>query len=285
MVAHNVNAILAPMFQGRIRVERVGRLGLGGVGDADVTIDDPGGCAVLVFRGMSVRVDTWTAVKSAILGGKRPFVVRLTEVEVASLHVDMDSDSDGRLRVQAAFAPAKPSAPPDPNARGLELIVSGIAVAHASAFGPGAAPLVVDLDDFHGAFALDPLALEADISTSRVVARRIVNGADVGGTLEAHIRLPSNSRGIAGRVHWEGTAGAIAHTIVAFVEDERIDASVDVPDIAPPDVRTVWADSPMDRHASFHAEAHGGDVTNGRPDWNASRRRGFGRPRQALRLG
>jgi translocation and assembly module TamB len=257
MVAHDVNAILAPMFKGRIRVEHVGHLGLGGVGDTDVTIDDPAGHAVLVVRGVSVRVDTWTAVKSAILGGKKPLVVRLTDVEVASLHVDLDSDSDGRLRVQAAFAPAKPSAPPDPNARGLELIVSRIAVAHASALGPGAAPLVVDLDDLHGAFALDPLAMEADVSTARVVARRIVNGADVGGTLEAHVRLPSTSRGIAGRVHWEGTVGAIAHTIIASLEDDRIDASVDVPDADPRDVRTVWADSPMDRHASFHAEAHG----------------------------
>ncbi|HEV3193972.1 MAG TPA: hypothetical protein VGY54_25880, partial [Polyangiaceae bacterium] len=260
LVAQFVNDALAPSFQGRIQIERLGGLGLGGVSGADVTIYDPYGRRVLVVRGARVRIATLSTALSAVFGKRVPLTVQLPEVSVDRLEANLDSDSIGRLYLVNAFAPTRPSSPPDPNARGLRLVVSRITLKHGWVHGhmAGAPPLDVDLDGFQGALVFAPDVLEGEVSRVTIAARRILNGADVGGSLNARVRKPSDPKAVpSGHIDWQGSAAGASHQVRASLQDEKIHAVVDFPRIDPENVRLLWADSSVDVPASVHVEGHG----------------------------
>ncbi len=259
-VVDEVNTILAPSFQGKIRIERLEGLGLFGLSGANVTIDDPTGRPVLVVRGVRVRLATFGVIRSALFGTHGPLTIDLSSVSIDAVDVLLDTDPDGNLDLMNAFAPRQPSAPSDPNARGLRLDVPHITLRHAWAHGQmaGAPPLDVDLDGFRGGLTYAPDFLEADISDAKVTARRIANGSDVLGSLVAHVKKPSDAK-----VHpdaqltWQGTVAGIAESIQASFVDDQVDAVIDAPTIAPADVRTLWPASSIAETANAHAEAHG----------------------------
>jgi translocation and assembly module TamB len=255
-----VNAILAPSFQGQIRIERLGGLGLFGVSGTNVTIADPDGRPVLAVSGVRVRLATLGAIRSALFQKRGPLTIELSNVTIDALDARLDTDAAGTLDLINAFAPSKPSPPPDPNARGMRLDVSHIALRHTWAHGQmaGAPPLDVELNGLRGSFTYAPDFLEGAISEATIAAHRIANGADVAGSLVARVKKPSDaSVDPDGDLTWQGTVGSIAESIHASFVHNRIDAVVDAPAIAPDDVRTVWPDSPVRHAASAHAEAHG----------------------------
>ena len=263
LVMGEVNTILAPSFQGRIRVESLGHLGLFGLSAADVTIDDPTGAPVLVARGVRVRIATLDALRSALLGEHAPLTVRLSEVSIDALDVRVDTDDAGQLELADAFAPRPSSAPPtpaDPEARGFRLEISRVAWKHAHVHGlpAGAPPIDADVDDLRGAVTYAPDRIEGDVARARVTGRRIANGADVVGWLEAHGVLPSDPKGKPdARVRWEGAVAGIEHTAQATLASDRVYAVVDVPRTEPAKIRALWPASPIERPAEAHVEAHG----------------------------
>jgi translocation and assembly module TamB len=257
-----VNALLAPSFQGRIRIEHLGGLGLLGVSDANVSIDDPGGRPVLVAHGIRVRVATLAAVRSALFGTRDPLTVELSEVTIDAVEARLDSDPQGQLDLVDAFAPrtTAPPSPTDANARGFRITLPLVTLGHVWAHGlvAGAPPIDADVDDFRGSFSYSPDVLEGDVSRAKVVARRAANGADVIGLLEGYVEVPSAPDSpIDARITWEGIAAGLEHSVHASFIDHRIDAVVDVPLVEPASVRSVWAASPIENPGRAHAEAHG----------------------------
>jgi translocation and assembly module TamB len=262
-----VNTLLAPSFRGKIRIEGLEGLGLGGITGANVTIDDPTGRPVLVASGVRVRVKTLAAVRSALFGGRTPLAIDLADVTVDALDVRLDSDPQGNLELMDALAPREPNAPASPNARGLRLAISRIVTKHAWAHGQvtGAPLLDVRVDDFRGALTYAPDLLDATVFGVAIAARRIRNDVDATGTLTAQVHRASQPKadgtaprfGTHARVAWQGTAGGIGHTLRASLDDQAFDAVADVPDIDPSDVRRLWTDSPIDRKGSLHIDAHG----------------------------
>ena len=255
-----VNAILAPSFQGKIRIDRLGGLGLFGLSGTDATIFDPAGRPVLVVRGVRVRLATFGVIRSAVLQKRGPLTIDLTDVSIDALDVRLDTDPAGNLDLVNAFNPSQPGPPPNPNARGLRLDVSRLALKHGWAHGQmaGAPPLDVDLDGVRGSLTYAPDVLEGAVSEAKIAARRIANGADVVGSLVARVKKPSDAKvNPDGELTWQGTVGGIAESIRASLVENKLDAVLDAPTIAPGDVRTLWADSPIDQAASAHAEAHG----------------------------
>jgi translocation and assembly module TamB len=255
-----VNAILAPSFQGTIRIEALGGLGIFGLSDANLTIDDPHGQPVVIARGARVRVATLAAIRS-LLGKNAPLTIELSEVALDTLDLRLDSDANGQLDLAEAFAPKTPSTTPaDPHARGIRIVVSHIAWRHAWAHGQmtGAPLLDVDLDDFRGAFEYTPDFLEGDIAQLQITARRIAQGSDVAGSLKAHVRKPSDPDGpVDARLAWQGAVAGIAQSIQASLADKKVDAVVDVPDADPVGIRALWPASSIAESARAHIEAHG----------------------------
>lgn len=258
IVAQEVGQILAQSFRGRITIDELGQLGLFGVA-ANATVDDPSGRPVLVARGMRVQAGILAIARSALFGRKSPLAVELSDIAIDTLDVRLDTDASGTLELVNAFSARTPS-PTDPNARGVRLVLPHIALRHGWAHGQmaGAPPLDVDVDDLVGAFTYAPDVLEGDVSMATILARRIANEADLKGLLQAHAKKPSDPKATFGaHAAWQGTLGGISETVRASFDDNKVDATVDVPGAAPENIRTFWAGSPIDKPVSAHVEAHG----------------------------
>jgi translocation and assembly module TamB len=258
--AHLVNGILAPLFQGTIHIDRIGGLGLFGVSDTDVTIDDPSGRPVIVGRGVRASIATLIAARSALLARRGPVTIDLPGASIEQLDVRLDTNASGQLDLVDAFAPKTPSAPGSPDGRGVRVLIRHIALAHGWAHGriAGAPPLDVDVRDLRGAMTYTADVLEGDVQAASIAAHGIANGADIVGSLRAHVRDPSDPDGkLEGRVVWEGSAGGVAHSIRATLENDKLDATVDAPHVEPAALRTLWAASPIERMTTAHVEAHG----------------------------
>ncbi len=262
LVAEEINAAVARSFQGKITVRRIGGIGLTGVTGLDATIADAAGRPLLSLEGLDVRVDTIAAARSALLDRKAPIAVHVSRVGIDSLDVRLDTDDGGKLELLDALAPTRPSTQPDPNAapgRGVDLVVSEVTLGHAWAHGRmgSAPPLDVDLDGLRASLGYSANALDADLAHARLTVRRIAAGADVAGTLRAHVKKAADAKLPHGSVAWDGTVGAIAHSLRASLVDDRVDAVLDVPGASPEQVRSVWAASPLEQAATAHLEAHG----------------------------
>src|ERR1700722_18272695 len=57
-VVSRVNALLVPVFAGKLTIDRVGSLGLTSVADVDAHVDDPDGKTVIRATGIAGRVST-----------------------------------------------------------------------------------------------------------------------------------------------------------------------------------------------------------------------------------
>ena len=264
VVLGQVNGLLGSLFLGKITIHRVGHLGLSGVHDADGTIDDPAGRRVLSVRGMSVDLATLALARSLLLDKRGPLIIGLSGA-IDALDVCLDTDADGSLELVQSFASRKPSSPPDPSARGARIAISQLTLGHAWAHGQmaGAPPIDADVDGLRGALTVAPDVLEADVARGRLTAHRLVNGADVTGSLQAHVRKPSDDRiHPDAQLAWDGKVGGIGQSIRGSFVRDTVDAVVDVPEASPGDIRALWPGSPIERPARLHLEARGplGDV-------------------------
>jgi translocation and assembly module TamB len=260
VVTEEVNRVLAPSFPGHIRIDHVGRLGIFGLSGARATIEDPSGRPVLAVTGVRVQVAAWTALRSALFNRTGPITIELSNLSIDALDVRLDTDASGKLDLLSAFESRGTGAPPDPNGRGVRLVLSHIALRSAWGHGQmsGAPFLDVQLDELLASFAYAPDLLEADISRATVAARRIANGADVDGSLEAHLRKPSDPKlDMGAHVSWRGTVGSVAHSILVSLDHRELDALVEFPDAEPKDIRTLWPESPIGEHAHAQLEARG----------------------------
>jgi translocation and assembly module TamB len=259
MAVTQVNRLLAASFRGRIRIERLRRLGISGVAGADVTIDDPEGRPVVAVKGARVRAATLAAARSALLG-HGPLAVELSEVRVDDIDATLAAAPDGTLSLADAFAPASPRKSAGQGGRGVRLILPRVEVVHLRAHGRlGSGPsLDTEAFDARATLISTPDVLEADIARVRIAVHAIANRADVTGTLRAHVWKPTDpSAGVQASLDWQGAAGAVAHSLRASLSGRRVDAVLDAPRVAAADVRTLWPTSPVDESGSLHAEAHG----------------------------
>jgi translocation and assembly module TamB len=258
-----VNAVLAPSFQGRVVIDRVGRLGWFGLARADVTVRDAQGVAVIEAHGVSARVATLRAARSALSSAPAPLVIVVDWLRVERVDVLLDADASGQLRVASAFAPRStaPSPPPPPNARGLRLEMPDIGVAHARAYrtAPSSPPIDVDLDRLAASLTVSPDAIDAELHRLAVTAHRIAGGADAHGTLVASVHGPrAKGAPLSAHADWTGqVAGSLDHRLHGSLEGKRVDAMFDAPSLTPDGVRAVWAGYGATEPAALHAEAHG----------------------------
>src|SRR5262249_15418335 len=93
---------LAPLFEGKIVIERIGHLGLDGVGGIRVSVLDPELRQVLSIDGVRAHVSRLDVGRS-LLFGKGPVRLTITELSVDHADIDVGTDSSGALRLRRAF--------------------------------------------------------------------------------------------------------------------------------------------------------------------------------------
>ncbi|HXX69317.1 MAG TPA: translocation/assembly module TamB domain-containing protein, partial [Polyangiaceae bacterium] len=258
VAARQIGRILDASFRGHGCVERIGKLGLFGLAQTDVTMDDPQGRRVLTVRGAHVRIATIGPATALMAGG--PFTLRLAEVVIDDADVRLDADREGRLYLFDAFAPRGRAAPVGPSVGGIELVISRAAVRHVRAHRLGAdgRPHDADARDVRGAFSYRPDVVEGVVFDATITAHGLIGGADVGGNLNGRTTIPlAPGASVAGRLTWNGQIGGVAHSIRAVFARNEVDAVFDVPHIRPRDVRLLWPGSAIEEPSSLHLEAHG----------------------------
>jgi translocation and assembly module TamB len=257
-----VNRALLPLFQGRIEVESMQDLGIFGVSGANVTIFDPSGRPVVTVRGAHARIAPWALARSALFGKSEPLTIALLDVSIDSLDVRLDSNAEGQLDLASAFEPKTPpqSTPSNSQSRGVRIDVGRIVLKHAWGHGvmAGAPPLDADIDNLSGSFSYAPKLLRGDIVKAEIVARRIANGADVAGSLAAHVEDPEGPlSGLRGRVSWHGAAGLLAHSLEASLEKSDVTAILEAPSFDAASVRSVWPGSTIESSGALRIQARG----------------------------
>src|SRR5580698_5541716 len=93
-VAARVNALLEPVFAGKLTIERIGGLGLTHVDDVDARVDGPDGELVISATGVTARISTAKLLRSLRSGD---IVIDVPDVSVARSEVNLDSDPEGTL--------------------------------------------------------------------------------------------------------------------------------------------------------------------------------------------
>ena len=257
-----VNQILGPSFRGRIEIESLKSLGIFGISGASVTIFDASGRPVITARGVRARIAPWTLARTALFGKREPITISLTDVSIDDADVRLDTDASGQLDLVNAFAPRTPASgtPANSQAQGVLIDIEGIALEHVWAHGviAGTPTLDADIRDLRGAFSYGPDRLQGDVSKASIVARHIANGADVAGSLEAHVEDPNASlSALAGHVAWRGTAGTLAHSLEASLEKSKLDAVLEAPSFDPQAVRSLWPGSTIESSGSLRVHARG----------------------------
>jgi translocation and assembly module TamB len=255
-VVARVNGLLAPLFAGRLTIDRVGSLGLATLGGVDAHMDDPDGKTVIRATGIAGRVSTVALVRSLLAGR---VVVGIPVASLVSAEVDLDRDEAGTIRIAKAFLPRTPSTTPS-TGPGPELSMPRVHLGHVSVRGApvAALPLDADVDDADGTltFAADKVAI--DVSRARWSARGLPGHLDGHGDAAAHLAVPSPAgHEFALHVTTEAAVAAVAFKADAGYDGGQVDATVDVPAATPEQVRALVPTWPLGSAVAVHAEAHG----------------------------
>lgn len=271
LVAARVNAALGRSLEGRVEIERIGRLGLLGLGGVDARVYDPDGVQVLAAVGARGSVRTLEALRSALLGGG-PIHVVIPSVGIDYVDVNLDRDPSGELRLAAAFRPKPPSSHGESSSaagrgvhveaagRGVHVEAAEVTIARAWAHGTpsGDVPVDAELSDLAARAFVDPATVGADVDRVRVLCRALPRGLGPRGTLGVRLRIPiAGSEGMELDGRFDGDLGGIPVTADGRVAGSRIDARLDARDEAGAGTRALLNEVSIREAVSLHAEAHG----------------------------
>jgi translocation and assembly module TamB len=272
VVVARVNGALAPVFAGKLTIDRVGSLGLASVGGVDAHMDDPDGKTVIRATGIAGRVSTAALVRSLVSGD---IAVGIPEASLTSAEVSLDADDGGTLRIAKAFLPRTPSNPAS-SGPGVRLSMPRVHLGHVSVHvdaeaspsvdaqaspskaPAGLPPLDADADAIDGSLAVAPGHVDVDVTRARWVARNLPGGVGAQGDAVGHLALPSpEGRELGLHLTTEATVATIAVKAGATFDGGQIDATLDVPAAMPDQVRAIVPSWPPESPLSMHAEAHG----------------------------
>ena len=208
-----VNNALDGLFLGRPHIESVARLGLTGVEGANATIFDADRHAVLIVRGVNVRLAVMPLIWAMVVHPRVPLTINLLQVTVDHAEVWLIDAGHGVPTLGVAFLPrhtnSSVNSPPIPT-----IHIRSIAVSRAWVHGQLASAPVIDADIEHASARLDIVAarLRLQLNRADLHTRRLPSGMDLvgvaGGIMDLPIAAPAGASSGAG-------AGASITDIVA----------------------------------------------------------------------
>ncbi len=250
-----VNRGLAPLFAGRITIDRIGFFGLTRIDGLDAHVDGPDGKTVLRVEGATARVSTLALLRS-LFESSGPLVIRIPELSIARADVKLDADASGVPRIAGAFGLRTPPKPGDPPGRDVVVAFPRIHLVHAAVHAQPSAPHDGDLDDADASVSFTPATLVVDVARARLQVRGLPEGAQARGDAKAHLEKPSSGP-LRLRASWDGSVGAIREQARVAMDGAELDATIDAGPATAEEVRAVWPQWPLGGPAAGHAEAHG----------------------------
>lgn len=266
VVASVVTDRLAGLFQGKIVVHEIEELSLGKntTVRAKVEVLDPEGHRAAMATGVDVALDLDEL--SSSLKGNGPPTLRFTKAHVEAVELVLDTDAQKQPNLARAFQPKKPKPPEPPKAavdapESIRLFAQTLTVKHVYAHG-NIAPTGVDADaDAIGVnLRIDHNVLHADSIETDVTIRSPKAPSQTGpvhGKVTGSVAIPLAGGEPKVALDWKGDASGIPFTAHVGLEGNRIDATVDVPKVAPDVVRNGFPIAPVTKPIDLHAHVNG----------------------------
>lgn len=254
-----VNQTLATSFKGKVVIDRIDGLGLGGVSGVDASIYDLQGRRVIAAQGVSAEVDTLTAARS-FLQNAGPLRIVISELTAKDVNVTLLEEAPGQPSIARAFEPREPK-PEDPNARATRIEFQNIAVEHIGVRGGMQAVPVVhaDLSSLDTALTLDESSTHADLRGVRIAARKLPQVGSVAGQLQARALVPGEKSAAEPKVSmaFDGAVAAIPVQAQGRLDARQLSATATVGPAAPEKLRQLVPGFEVRDAVSAQVSVHG----------------------------
>lgn len=260
VVIAQTNQILATSLAGKVEIEKLDRLGLSGLDGVSVRVSDPEGVPVVHLVGLTVRIESVAAARSAI-SGSGPIAIVVPAIRIDNVDANLDANGAGKLRIAEAFGPKtkEPPKPEEPPGRGVR-VETKLDLHHAWIHGtpPNAVLVDVDLDDVAIGAHVDPTIVRANLDRLRFSARGLPRKVDPQGTLVARLALPmEDTSAMDVEATFDGAIGAMPTKAEAKMSGRKIDARIDTADATGANAAALAPEVQLHEALSLHAEAHG----------------------------
>lgn len=261
-VVATLDQVLAPMFKGRIVVEKIDRVVLarGIVQGVDLFIEDADGHRVIVAKGVSARLSPVRLVKSLL--GDGPLDLALSEVRIDFGDVLLRDDASGVPTIAGAFDAKEPPKPKKPGEKdkGLNLRIDRLSAEHLWAHGAVSGQIVdADLPRVLGSLQLDEKTLRGALSPVQITARALPIEAREGTVLlDATVAAPMTDEGklvLAANAH--AKVGKLLAHVRGSLSGDDVDAHVEVPTFEPDALEAIVRGVKLGAPASAVVDASG----------------------------
>lgn len=255
--------LLADLFEGKITLEKVDSIGLGGIRGARARITDDTGKQVILVDGLDANAPVLGIVRSAALGsGDIEIDIPRAYVDSADANLDFDGPD---MRLARAFLPKPTPKKSTGPGRGVRLDIREIAIAHAWGHGslPNMPPLDADVDNARAELVVIAHNQPDDsvhLNVGRVHVKSRAAPYDVNVDGDAHLVLSVPLVGapdltLGGGYH--GLIAGIPTKAKATMDGDHLDATVDISNVEEDKVQRILPGTPLAAVADAHAEAHG----------------------------
>jgi translocation and assembly module TamB len=259
LALHEVNALLASQFQGRVVVTRLAHLGLGGVSGVDGVLASADGRPVAAVQGITARIAPLRILKSVVFG-KGDIDITVDRLIVDQVDLSLRARRDGSLELVHVFDPKGPASPPSEGGRGVAIALPDAELTHAWAHGviPKAPPIDADVANAKVGFLSSSAATKLEISHVSILARGLLMGAVVSADVQGSLTIPAAEESpMLVRVAVDGRVGEVPLTASLAMRGDALDATVDLPEVSAEAVRSSLAGLPVHGVIGAHATLRG----------------------------
>ena len=230
-----VNAALSETFQGRLQLERIGRVSLSGVGGVDARVFDAQGKQVAHVQGLNVEASLLSLGWQLLTNSEQPRL-ELTKVQVGHADVTLRDDEELGVSLARAFLPRNPSEEPasaQPSGPHLRLVK--IELGHVWAHGQvGSSPVLdAELRRLEATLSQTPQAgFSLKVQRGELTTRGLPGDAAPGGKLVGQIVAPAEaSLPLRLEANLEGHAAGSPLLLDASWVGDNLAATVDLPEL------------------------------------------------------
>lgn len=252
-----VNGALKDVFLGRIVVGDIKYISLvKGLDIASANVLDPSGKAVLQASDITARVSAVGVAKSLLFGDETHIVLPFIRVENVDALVQAEN---GEMTIAKAFEPKPPATPqpkkPSEPETPFYLTIERFELGHAWAHGEIAPPTAIDTDVSRvaGSLHVTPDEVALDMEPMGLVERRITP-LPASGQADFHLRA---GKTVKLWTDFTGMLGEIEVNAHFLMDDDRIEASADVPRTPAAAVNQLVPGYPLRDPVSIKARAEG----------------------------
>jgi translocation and assembly module TamB len=184
------NTALAPLFLGKIEIDRLGQLGLWGAGGIDARIFDPQGRQVIRAQGLSAHVSLPRLLLDLIRGP--PLTLHLSAAQCDHLDVALHDDEEMGVSIGSTFLLREPSAEDPGSETTLDFSIPQISVQSLWAHGVlGSFPAIDgELRELSASLRYSARGFELSLEQAQLLTRGLPYALDPEGALHGQLEVP-----------------------------------------------------------------------------------------------